>query len=84
MQRLADLLGAIRVWRTLLHTEEERTEMALRIASRIQRAVRQSLAECRAAPSWADEADRDALDDLLDGMDCELERIIGWLREGMA
>lgn len=84
MQSLADLLGAIRVWRTLLHTEEERTEMALRIASRIQRAVCQSLAECRAAPSWADEMDRDTLEEMLDDMDCDLDTIIGRLREARA
>lgn len=83
MQSLVDLLGAIRVWRTLLQTEEERTEMALRIASRIQTMVRMSLAECRAAPSWT-EVDRDALEEMLDDMDCDLDRIIGMLMEARA
>lgn len=84
MPTLVDLLGAIRVWRTLLQTEEERTEMALRIASRIQLALHQSLAECRAAPPWADEVDRDALEEMLDDMDRDLDTIIGRLMEARA
>ena len=84
MISLLDLLGAVRVHRNLLRTEEERAEAAIRLASRIQTMVQTSLAECRAAPPWADEVDRDALEELLDDMDCDLDTIIGRLREARA
>lgn len=85
MPTLADLLGAIRIRRSLIASEGERLEVAYRIATCTRRIVGSTTLQCQSAADWmqlcAEAIIRDEAEEALDDMDHELEIIIGGLME---
>ena len=85
MQTLADLLGAIRIHRSLITSKEERLEMACHIAICIQRVIESTTLQCQSAAGWmhacVEALSRAEMEEALDDMDHELEIIIGGLVE---
>lgn len=84
MTTLADLLGAIRVRRSLIASEEERLEMAYLIATCIRRIIESTTLQCQSAEGWmqavAEAFSRAETEEALDDMDYELGIILGGLR----